>query len=198
MPKINGNLIPAGELTLCNGCAQWAQPRTVASELRLAPSVLLQYLGTRSRWTGTGYHDSLYRIHGTDDRVVVSHNDGPVDNLGWANASLEKGYFAQARAYGAACREAARQHGLTVEAVLAVGPENAAEFAVVLRHIVELGDADFHELGCGINRRKTEQRRLFAEAGASEQLTSRLSCGQQNSCRISDAICQAHYERRVE
>lgn len=189
------DMVAAGDVVLSNGNCGRAGQRTVASELGLDPATLLQCMGTRSRWTGTGYRDDLYRIHGTDDRVVVSHNSGSIDNIGWASASLEKNYFARARAHGVACREAARQHGLTVEAVLAIGPENAAEFAAVLKKIVESGDANFHELSCGIDRRKTEQCRLFAKAGASEQLMDKLSCGQRNSYRISDAISRAYKKR---
>lgn len=192
------------EMKLENGRARYADGRTVASETGLAPETEVEYVCRQSRWAGTGYTNSIYRICGTDDALVVHHNDGPVDNIYWDNVRVEKGYFAKQRSYGAACREASRKYRLPMEVCLAVGPELCEEFAAEAAKVayhpggfigsnavgfaeVEpywLDDGAVNELYAGIGRRKKATLSLIAEC--SEELKTRIgSMGQKNSERIA-------------
>ena len=199
MKKMTINMI-----NLENGRARYAAGRTVASETGLAPETEVEYICRQSRWTGTGYANSVYRICGTDDALIIRHCDGPVDNIYWDNVHVEKGYFARQRSYGAACREASRKYRLPMEVCLAVGPEFCEEFAAEAAKVtyheggfigsnavgfaeVEpywLDDGAVNELYAGIGRRKKAILSLIAEC--SEELKAKIgSMGQKNSERIA-------------
>lgn len=192
------------EIKLENGRALWAKGRTVASETELAPETEVEYICRQSRWTGTGYTNDIYRICGTDDALVIQHNDGAVDNPNWDSVILAKGYFAAQRSYGATCREASRKYRLPMEVCLAIGPELCEEFATEAAKVtyhqggfigsnavgfaeVEpywLDDGAVNELCAGIGRRKTAILALIAES--SEELKAKISgIGQKNSGRIA-------------
>lgn len=199
MKKMTINMI-----NLENGRARYAAGRTVASETGLAPETEVEYICRQSRWTGTGYANSVYRICGTDDALIIRHCDGPVDNIYWDNVNVAKGYFAKQRSYGAACREASRKYRLPMEVCLAVGPEFCEEFAAEAAKVtyhpggfigsnavgfaeVEpywLNDGAVNELYAGIGRRKKAILSLIAEC--SEGLRAQISgMGQKNSERIA-------------
>jgi hypothetical protein len=192
------------EIKLENGVAHYADGRTVSSETGLAPETEVQYICYQSRWTGTGYGNSIYRICGTDNALVIRHNDGPRDNLCWDNVEIKEGYFAEQRAYGAACRKASKRYHLPMEVCLAVGPELIAEFANEAAKVTYrregaiygtyeddapiepyvLNCTTSHELSCGIGRRKRAVIGLLAEC--SEELKTKIrEMGQRNSERIA-------------
>ena len=191
-------------INLENGRAIYADGRTVASETGLAPETEVEYICRQSRWTGTGYANSVYRICGTDDALIIRHCDGPVDNIYWDNVNVVKGYFAKQRSYGAACREASRRYHLPMEVCLAVGSELCEEFATEAAKVtyheggfigsnavgfaeVEpywLDDGAVNELYAGIGRSKKAILSLIAEC--SEELKAKIgSMGQKNSERIA-------------
>ena len=191
-------------IKLENGRARYAEARTVASETGLAPETEVEYICRQSRWVGTGYANDIYRICGTDDSLIIRHCDGPVDNIDWDNVQIKKGYFAEQRSYGAACREASRKYCLPMEVCLAVGPELCEEFAAEADKVtyhpggfigsnsvgfaeVEpywLDDGAVNELYAGIGRRKKAILSLVAEC--SEELKAKVSnMGQKNSERIA-------------
>ena len=191
------------EIKLENG--RYAKGRTIASETGLAPETKVEYFCRQSRWTGTGYANSIYRICGTDDALVIRHNDGPAAyDISRDNVHVEKDYFAKRRVYGAACRKASKEYDLPMEVCLAVGPklceEFAAEAAKVTYHEggfigsnsvgfaeVEpywLDDGAVNELCAGIGRRKKAILSLIAEC--SEELKAKIgNMGQKNSERIA-------------
>jgi hypothetical protein len=192
------------EIKLENGSAHYADGRTVASETGLAPETEVEYIGRQSRWTGTGYYNSIYRICGTDDALVIRHNDGPMSNVSWDNVSLKKEYFAEQRSYGTACREASQKYHLPMEVCLAVGPEFCEEFAAEAAKVTyreggfigsnttgfakvepyKLDDGAVNELRAGIGRRKGAIIALLA--GCSEELKAKIDrMGQKNSTRIA-------------
>lgn len=198
MEKMTINMI-----NLENGRARHEDGRTVASETGLAPETQVEFVCRQSRWTGTGYANSVYRICGTDDALIIRHGDGPVDNIYWDTVIVEKGYFAKQRSYGAACREASQKYHLPMEVCLAVGPELCEEFAAeaakvtyqsggyigdrVVPATVEpyrLNDGTVNELKVGIGRRKKAILSLIAEC--SEELKAKIGdMGQKNSARIA-------------
>ena len=199
MKKMTINMI-----NLENGRARYAAGRTVASETGLAPETEVEYICRQSRWTGTGYANSVYRICGTDDALIIRHCDGPVDNIYWDNVNVAKGYFAKQRSYGAACREASRKYRLPMEVCLAVGPDLCEEFATEAGRVTYhaggfigsnavgfaevkpywLDDGAVNELCAGIGRRKKAIMSLIA--GCSEELKAKISgMGQKNSERIA-------------
>lgn len=191
-------------ITLENGRARYADGRTVASETGLAPETEVEYVCRQSRWTGTGYSNSIYRIVGTDDALVIRHNDGSVDNIYWDNVRVEKGYFAAQRSYGTACRKASRKYCLPMEVCLAIGPKLCEEFATEVAKVTyheggfigsnavgfakvepyQLDDGAVNELCAGIGRRKTAILSLLAEC--SEELRTKIgNMGQKNSERVA-------------
>lgn len=191
-------------ITLQNGCAHYANGRTVSSETGLAPETKVEYVCRQSRWTGTGYVNSIYRICETDDALVIRHNSGPVDNIYWDNVRIEEGYFARQSSYGAACREVSKKYRLPIKVCLAIGPELCKEFSDEVVKVtyhpggfigsnavgfteVEpywLDDGVVNELCAGIGRRKTAILSLLA--GCSEELKAKINgMGQKNSTRIA-------------
>lgn len=96
------------EIRLENGLAHYADGRTVSSETGLAPETEIEYICYLYRQGGTGYGNTLYRICGTNDALIIRHNSGPRDNICWDNVHIEKGYFDRQRSYGAACRKASK------------------------------------------------------------------------------------------
>ena len=193
------------EIKLENGRAHYADGRTVSSETGLAPETEIEYICYLYRQTGTGYGNTLYRICGTDDALIIRHNSGPRDNICWDNVHIEKGYFAKQRPYGAACRKASKRYHLPMEVCLAVGPELCKEFAAEAAKVTyhhggvicsnadddcaetkpyRLDNGALHELFCGINRRKKAILALIAEC--SEELKAKIEgMGQRNSERIA-------------
>ena len=193
------------EMKLENGRACYAKGRTVSSETGLAPETEVEYICRQSRWTGTGYTNDIYRICGTDDALVIRHNDGPMDNICWDGVCIEEGYFASQRSYGAACGKASRKYHLPMEVCLAVGPELCEEFAAEAAKVTcypggfigsntigfaevkpyKLDDGAVKELGAGIGRRKAAILSLLSEC--SEELNEKISgMGQKNSTRIAE------------
>ena len=200
----NTNRIKINSIKLENGLAHYAEGRTISSETGLAPETEVEYISSQSRWTGTGYYNSVYRVCGTDDALIIRHNDGPRDNVFWDNVVVEKGYFSKQRAYGAACREASRKHHLPMEVCLALSPEFCEEFAAEVDKLTYrregaiygtyegdapiepyvLNSTSLHELFCGIGRRKRAILNLLAEC--SEELKAKISgMGQKNSRRVA-------------
>lgn len=178
-------IITVKELTLNNGCAKYAEGRTVMSETGLPADTQVECIGRQSRWTGTGYSNSLYRIVGTDDLLTIRHNDGPVDNISWDNVEVTKGYFAEQRAYGQRVGKLARKYHIPFEVCLALG-DNEELYPWFMNALYDL---DFVPIGtirdlhAGINRRKSGLKLVLGD-----ELYDALgvdAMGQNNSERIA-------------
>ena len=145
----------ASEIILENGIATYAGVRTVASELKIPEDAELIFIDTQSRWTGTGYTNYLYQIVGTDDLVIVRTNDGPVDNLYWDNAVLERGYFAKRRNYAKVVGTLSKKYKVPFELALAVGEnEELYPQLIAARETAVIDDSLSCELNQGIERKR--------------------------------------------
>lgn len=177
----------------------------------------VEHVKTVSRQRGTGYENDIYRIVGTDDAVVIGRNWYSQYSGFHDTADFAPGYFAEQRAYGAACREASRTYDLPVEVCLAIGPDLVGEFCLLVEQIrlapetparSWTADKDgvrettpkdpllypelLHELqNCGIYRRKEATLALLPEA--SEELVRRIeSAGQVNSRRVAGYLASLY------
>ncbi|MDR0398011.1 MAG: hypothetical protein LBH36_02405 [Candidatus Nomurabacteria bacterium] len=152
--------------------------RSVGSELELPRDTELEFVERQSRQPGTAYSRNVYRIVGTDDAVVVRHDTD--------TAKILAGYFQARKDYGAACSKAARNCGLPFEVVLAVGPDNAEEFAQVAKSLRgKVSQGEVYELSCGIGRRKAALGRLLPESRLKVEI---LAMGQKNSTRVAEFV----------
>lgn len=166
----------------------------------------LEYLGREARYPLSGYgrHNQIYRVVGTDDAVII-WNDTTGTNL-VGGIEVRGGWFASRRAHGKRCRAVAEATGLPFEAVLAVGPERAAELAEATAQVracacvsgqgwcvyttpAPKGEIVLHSEGvhalqkCGIARRKDVLVALlpnFAETIG--------KMGQKNSTRLAELL----------
>lgn len=188
-------IITVSELTLNNGCAKYAEGRTVMSETGLPADTQVEYVGRQSRWTGTGYSNYLYRIVGTDDLLTIRHNDGPVDNLSWDNVVVTKGYFAEQRSYGQRVGRLSRKYHIPFEVCLALG-DNEELYPWFVN---AMSDLDFVSIGtirdlyAGINRRKSGLQAVLGD-GLYETLNIG-SMGQNNSERIARYVAKRCEDR---
>jgi hypothetical protein len=180
-------IVTIADINLENGSAAYAAGRTVMSETRLPADTKVEYVGHRSRWTGTGYRNSLYRIVGTDDLLVIRHNDGPVDNLDWDNVEVIHGYFRKQREYGREVGVLSKMYDIPFEVCLALGTNQEVyprftEAIKVARDKVGRTRL-LADLKAGINRRKDG---LLAVLGS--ELYDAIgieSMGQKNSERLA-------------
>lgn len=178
-------IIKIETIELCNGCAKYDENRTVMSETGLPADTMVQYIGRQSRWTGTGYSNSLYRIVGTDDLLTICHNDGPVDNISWDNVHVKKGYFAERKAYGQRVGRLSRKYHIPFEVCLALGDTEDVYpwFMSALGDLDHVSIGTIRDLYAGIGRRKSG---LLSVLG--EELYETIgigSMGQNNSERIA-------------
>lgn len=172
-------------IELCNGCAKYAEGRTIMSETGLPADTLVQYVERQSRWTGTGYSNSLYRIVGTDDLLTIRHNDGPVDNIYWDNVVLTKGYFAERRSYGQRVGKLSRKYHIPFEVCLALGDNEEVYpwFLSAMTNLDHVSIGTIRDLYAGIGRRKSGLMNVLGE-----DLFETIgigSMGQNNSERIA-------------
>lgn len=67
-----------------------------------------------SRWKGTGYRDSYYRIGNTGDALIIKHNNGTVhfDDLFCDTVHIVKGYYSEQKEYGRKMAEVAKILGV--------------------------------------------------------------------------------------
>ena len=183
------------EIKLENGRATYAEGRTVMSETGLSADSKVEYVGRQSRWTGTGYNNSLYRIVGTDDLLTVKHNSGPVDNLTWDTVVVTKGFFAEQKSYGKRVGRLSRKYHIPFEVCLALG-DNEELYPWFIN---AMSDLDFVSLGtirdlyAGINRRKSGLQAVLGD-----ELYKSLnigSMGQNNSERIARYVAKRCEDR---
>lgn len=184
------NIMNIAAITLENGSAAYAAGRTVMSETGLPGDTKVEYVGHRSRWTGTGYRNSLYRIVGTDDLLVIRHNDGPVNNLDWDNVEVIQGYFRKQREFGREVGFISKMYDVPFEVCLALGT-NQEVYPKFIGAIKVARDNNLRytklrlmgDLKAGINRRKDG---LLAVLGS--ELYDAIgieSMGQKNSERLA-------------
>ena len=110
---------------------------------------------SQSRWTGTGYYNSIYRVIGTGDAIVIRHNAGPVDNISYDIAELRRGYFDERKRFGNEAGRLAKYYGIPYEVCLALGTDESLYpwFLYKVNHTTLYGYVE-KELLAGINRRK--------------------------------------------
>lgn len=175
-------------IKLENGRAKYAEGRTVMSETGLPPETEVQFVDKQSRWTGTGYSNSLYRIVGTDDLLIIRHNDGPVDNIEWDNVAITKGYFAERRAYSKRVGNLSRKYHIPFEVCLSLGDDEELYpwFMSAMTNLDFVCIGTIRDLCAGINRRKSGLKEVLGE-----ELYDALridSMGQLNSERIAHFV----------
>lgn len=192
-------------INLENGRACYAEGRTVTSETGLIPETEVEYICRQPRLAGTRYTNDIYRICGTDDALVIRHNDGPVENICWDSVCIEEEYFAEQRAYEEACRKASQKYHLPIDVCLAVSPKLCKEFAAEAAKVTyhpggfigsnaggfakvkpyKVDDGAVKELCASMRHRKPAILSLLAEC--SEELKARISgMSEENSTRIAE------------
>ena len=184
------------DIELNNGRAKYAEGRTVMAETGMPKTTQIEDLGKRSRQCGTGYKDSLYRITGTDDLLIICHNSGPVDNITWDTVVMKKGYFEETKNYAKRVGRLSRKYGICFDAAMALGEEEEKyeEFIDCMKNICVCEDckeALLNDLSAGISRRKSALMKILGEE--LYDLLGIGSMGQRNSARIAmcvfDFIC---------
>ena len=175
-------------INLCSGAAHYADGRTVMSETGLPADTMVQYVERQSRWPGTGYSNSLYRIIGTDDLLTILHNNGPVDNISWDNVVVTKGYFAERRSYGQRVGRLSRKYHIPFDVCLALGDNEEVYpwFMSAMTNLDHVSIGTIRDLYTGISRRKSG---LLSVLG--EELYETIgidSMGQKNSERIAHFV----------
>ncbi len=182
-------IINIKDITLENGNATNCT-RTMMSETGFPANTQVEFIETQSRWTGTGYKNSIYRVVGTDDAIIILHNNGTVDNLSWDSVRVKKGYFAERRSYGQRVGALARKYRLPFELCLALGDrENIYPwFLSALTQLGHVTVSTVNDLWAGINRRKAGLRvalgdDLYDAIGIDKM-------GQQNSTRIAEYVAK--------
>lgn len=180
-------------MVINNGINPEDQGRTVMDATGLPADTLVEYVERQTRWRGTGYNNSLYRIVGTDDLLTIRHNDGPIDNVHWENVVITPGYFTKQREYGLQVGKFARKYHLPFELCLALGTDEDL-YAWFLSTMTDLGHVtigSIRDLHAGINRRKDGLLQVLGE-----ELYAALgigSMGQQNSTRIATYVANRCY-----
>lgn len=168
-----------------------ANSQSIWEQTGLPQETLVEFVKSVSRRRGTGYRNLIYRVIGTDDAVIIEENHHS-SGMFYDRARMEPGYFAQQRAYGAACRRESKCWGLPMEVCLALGPELCEEFAIKVAAVTTVSADMLHELSCGIGRRKAAILKLLDEAPGglcSERLAERVnSFGQANAWRVADYL----------
>ncbi len=153
----------------------------------LSPETEVVYAESQSRQTGTGYRNDIYRICGSDDAIIIRHNDGYVtEDVSVDSVSVSKGYFAEKREYGRACGKLSRRYGVPFEVALVLGTEDSlySRLADALKAAKEgawLTDVEeyiaflysegrdeqysdvFASLSAGINRRKVALKYILGD-----------------------------------
>lgn len=181
------------DLVLHNGCNPEDQTRTIMSVTGLPANTLVEYIGRETRWKGTGYNNSLYRIVDTDDLLTIRHNDGPIDNVYWENVVITQGYFTKQRQYGQQVGKLAHKYHLPFELCLALGTDEDI-YPWFLSAMSDLGHVtigSIRDLYAGINRRKDGLLQVLGE-----DLYCAIgigSMGQQNSTRIATYVANHCY-----
>lgn len=172
-------------------CTDNRANRTVMSETGLPAGTEVLFVEDRSRSRGTGYKDSIFRILGTEDALILHHCAGPVDNLDWADIEVRKDFFKDRRSFGQRVGRLTRKYHLPFEVGLALGDDEevyktflaeVAAFSYLVREDEVVG-ADIY---AGISRRKSALRKILGE-----DLCERLNLyrmGQENTSRLARYI----------
>lgn len=92
MKDLERTIVKAEEITMKRGDGKEYPVSSVKDNI--LPDTELQFIGTRSRQTGTGYRNCLYRICGTDDCLVIEENqyDGFTGRF-YDTAYIQRGFF---------------------------------------------------------------------------------------------------------
>ena len=184
------NITKIVELNFNNGNIRYE--RSIMTETGLPADTLVEWVGRRSRWTGTGYVDSLYRIVGTDDLLIIHHNDGPLEDIHRDTAEVKKGFFDEARIYSKRVGKLSRKYGIPFNVALALGDCEELYYWFVaatpkqkLRRVTNKTLANLH---AGISRRKEG---LFEVLGAELYDALKIGgMGQENSTRIACYVAE--------
>ena len=148
--------IKAKEIKLQNGCKAIFEGRTIMSETGLDPDAQLEKIGSRSRKTGTGCKDTMYRICGTDDMLLIEHNAGPQDDFYLDIVSIERGYFAERREYGWKATKLSRKYHIPFEVAVVLGTNEEVyhQFLFIVSDVDGISIRTIRNLRSGIERRK--------------------------------------------
>ena len=111
----------------------------------------VEFVESKSRWTGTGYRDLIYRICGTDDAIIEVQNPG-FGGPAPSKFEIHKGFFAERLEYARRAGKIAKRCGVSFEVALAVA--DCPEWAIKNLAIADPPAEALRELSCGIYRRK--------------------------------------------
>lgn len=188
----NMKAIPISEIKLESGSDN---VRTIMSETGLPATTMVQYVGRQTRWTGTGYSNSLYRIVGTDDLLVIYHNSGSINNIYRDSVAVTKEYFAEQKSYAKRVGILSRKYQIPFEVGLAIGDKEDLYSQLKNAMVnVDVSVGTIRDFNAGINRRKAG---IMAILGS--ELYNALnidSMGQRNSERIAQYLAK-HCEDRL-
>ena len=95
----------------------------------------LQLISTGQQLGSQQYVD-IYHIVDTRDAVIIERNrDLLSTEKCYDSVRIEYNFFSNRREFSALCRKAAHKYGLTLDVVIAIGPENAEEFAYLTSEV---------------------------------------------------------------
>ena len=178
-------------IKLENGIAEKKfKNRTIMSETGLPEGTMVEYIGNQSRWTGTGYSNSLYRIVGTDDLLTIRHNDGSVNNIAWDSVQVTKDFFVERKRYADVVGTLSRKYHIPFEIGLVLG-ENEEIYQHLINVLANIKDTDadtVDDLYGGINRRKKALKTVLGK-----KLYNKIgidSMGQKNSERLATFVAE--------
>lgn len=175
------------EITLNNG-TDTNCTRTMMSATGLSADTELEFIEQVARCTGTGYRNSIYRVVGSDDAIIIKHNNGAPDNLSWDSVEVITGYFAERKAYGQVVGMLTRKYRIPFEVGLAIGTKEKLYpwFLAACAQLDHLTEDDKSDLRAGIARRKAG-----LQVALGQDLYDALDIdgmGQRNSSRIASYV----------
>ena len=152
----------------------------------------MEFVQKQTRWVGTGYKNSIYRLMGTDDAIIIVHGAGKSYQDALKDCvEYEKGYFTKQKEYARECGKVSREHDIPFYAVLALGPEMAIRAKIILKNTSVFKVGYFwDELGCGISRRKAALLEIFKDDTALCREIEYM--GQINSGRLAEYVSEFH------
>ena len=183
-----GMTMKVEDIKLENGNA--TTNRTVMSETDLKAGTLVEHIETVSRMTGTAYKNSIYRVLGTDDALIIRHNDGPTDNIYWDNAVVRRGYFSERREFAQRIGTLSNKYRIPFEVCLAIG-DNEELYPLFLAAVSNLDNVSIKTMGdlnAGIWRRKNAL--LNALGDHLYDLMKIEEMGQRNSSRLAQYVAK--------
>ena len=185
------------DIKLVNGTASYAEGRTLMSETGLPADTEVELIETVSRQTGTVYRNSIYKIVGKQDAIIIRHNDGPVDNIHWDNVELKLGFFAERQEYAKTIGDLSNKYRIPFEVCLALGNKEEAYplFLAACANLDHVNIKTYRDLNAGIERKKSGIKEIVGDH--LYELIKVEKWGQKNTRRVAEYV-SARYEKEQE